>query len=64
MARGFRELVREDIRKNPEFAAGLYQDSIVLLQSDDAEDRAVGKSMLANYFGEDALRAAQQAAAD
>ena len=60
MTRDFRELVREDIRKNPDFAAGLYQDCIDLLQSDDAEDRDTGESMLRNYFGDAALRAAQE----
>lgn len=64
MARDFRELVREDIRNNPEFAAGLYQDCIDLLRSDDAEDRAVGESMPANYFDHEQARAAQQIAAN
>ncbi|MCY3691756.1 MAG: hypothetical protein OXI54_11620 [Chloroflexota bacterium] len=59
MARDFRELIREDIRNNPDFAAGLYQDCIDLLQSDDSEDRDTGESMLRNYFGADALRAAR-----
>ena len=63
MARDFREIIREDIRDNPEFAAGLYQDCIDLLQSDDAEDRAVGESMLGNYFDAEAGRAARQEAA-
>ena len=63
MARDFRELVREDIRDNPDFAAGLYQDCIDLLQSDDAEDRAVGESMLANYFDHEQGRVARQLAA-
>ena len=60
MARNFRELVREDIRNNPDFAAGLYRDCIELLQSDDDEDRDTGASMLRNYFGSNALRAAQR----
>lgn len=64
MARDFRELVREDIRNNPEFAAGLYQDCIDLLQSNDAEDRAAGESMLANYFDHEQARAARQLAAN
>ncbi|MYC34442.1 MAG: hypothetical protein F4X64_14860 [Chloroflexi bacterium] len=63
MARDFRELVREDIRNNPDFAAGLYQDCIYLLQSNDAEDRAVGESMLANYFDHEQTHAARQLAA-
>lgn len=53
MARDFRELISEDVRNNPDFAAGLYQDCIALLQSDDDEDRAIGESMLRNYFGPD-----------
>ena len=60
MARDFRELVREDIHNNPDFAAGPYQDCIELLQSDDDEDRDTGASMLRNYFGCDALCAAQR----
>ena len=63
MARDFRELIREDIRDNPDFAAGLYRDCIDLLQSDDAEDRRHGESMLLNYFGPDELLAAQRAVA-
>ena len=64
MARDFRELVREDIRDNPDFAAGLYQDCIDLLQSDDDEDRAVGESMLANYFDHEQARVARRLAAN
>ena len=63
MTRDFDELVRERMDRDPEFAAGLYQDSVVLLQSDDAEDRAVGEYTLANYFDADAARAARQEAA-
>ena len=62
MARDFHELVRERMDREPEFAAGLYQDCIDLLQSNDAEDRVVGNSMLANYFDADAARAARQEA--
>ena len=64
MTRDFRELIREDIRNNPDFAAGLYQDCINLLQSDDAEDRAVAEETLANYFDQDQARAAHQLAAN
>ena len=64
MARDFCELIREDIRNNPDFAAGLYQDCINLLQSDDAEDRAVAEETLANYFDQDQARAAHQLAAN
>ena len=64
MARDFHELVREDIRNNPDFAAGLYQDCIELLQSNDDEDRAVGESMLANYFSQEQARAARQLATE
>ena len=60
MARDFHELVRERIDREPEFAAGLYQDCIDLLQSDDDEDRTVGESMLGHYFDADAARAARQ----
>ena len=63
MARDFRELISEDVRNNPDFAAGLYQDCIDLIQSGDSEDRRDGESMLLNYFGPDALRAARQLAA-
>ena len=63
MTRDFDELVRERMDRDPEFAAGLYQDSIVLLQSDDAEDRAVGEYTLANYFDAEAGRAARRLAA-
>lgn len=63
MTRDFHELVRERMDRDPEFAAGLYQDCINLLQSDD-EDRAVGESMLANYFDHDQARAARQLAAN
>lgn len=63
MARDFRELIREDIRNNPEFAAGLYQDCIDLLQSDDDEDRAVAEETLANYFDQDQARVARLLAA-
>ena len=64
MARDFHELVRERMNREPEFAAGLYQDCIDLLQSDDDEDRAVGESMLANYFDHEQARAARQLAAE
>ena len=64
MARDFHELVRERMDRDPEFAAGLYQDSIVLLQSDDAEDRAVGEYTLANYFDAEAGSAARRLAAN
>ena len=64
MARDFRELIREDIRNNPEFAAGLYQDCINLLQSGDDEDRAVAEETLANYFDHEQARAARQLAAN
>lgn len=60
MARDFHELVRESMNRDPDFAAGLYRDCIDLLQSDDDEDRDTGVSMLRNYFGCDALRAAQR----
>ena len=63
MARDFRELIREDIRNNPDFADGLYQDCIDLLQSDDAEDRAVGESMLTHYFDHEQARVARLLAA-
>ena len=63
MARDFHELVRERMDRDPEFAAGLYQDSIALLQSDDTEDRAVGEYTLATYFDADAGRAARLLAA-
>ena len=64
MARDFHELVRERMNREPEFAAGLYQDCIDLLQSDDDEDRAVGESMLANYFSQEQARAARQLATE
>ena len=64
MARDFHDLVRERMNREPEFAAGLYQDCINLLQSDDAEDRAVGESMLANYFDHEQTHAARQLAAN
>ena len=64
MARDFRELVREDIRNNPDFAAGLYQDCINLLQSGDDEDRAVAEETLANYFDHEQANAARQLAAE
>lgn len=64
MARDFHELVREDIRNNPDFAAGLYQDCIDLLQSDDAEDRALSESMLTNYFDDEQVRVARRLAAE
>ena len=63
MARDFHELVRERMNREPEFAAGLYQDCIDLLQSNDAEDRAVAESMLANYFDHEQARAARIKAA-
>ena len=64
MARDFHELVRERIGREPEFAAGLYQECIDLLQSDDAEDRAVGESMLGHYFDAEAGSAARRLAAN
>ena len=64
MTRDFRELIREDIRNDPDFAAGLYQDCVNLLQSDDDEDRAVAEETLANYFDQDQVRAAHQLAAN
>lgn len=63
MARDFHELVRERMNREPEFAAGLYQDCINLLQSDDDEDRAVAEETLANYFDHEQTRAAHQLAA-
>jgi len=64
MARDFHELVRERMNREPEFAAGLYQDCINLLQSDDDEDRDVAEETLANYFNHDQARAARQLAAE
>ena len=64
MARDFHELVRERMNREPEFAAGLYQDCIELLQSNDAEDRAVAESMLANYFNPEQTGPARQIAAN
>lgn len=63
MARAFHELVSERMNREPEFAAGLYQDCINLLQSDDAEDRAVGESMFTYYFDHEQTHAAHQLAA-
>ena len=64
MARDFRELVRDRMNREPDFAAGLYQDCIDLLQSDDDEDRAVAEETLANYFDHEQARAARQIAAE
>ena len=64
MARDFHELVRERMEREPEFAAGLYQDCIDLLQSNDAKDRAVGESMLGHYFDAEARSAARRLAAN
>ena len=64
MARDFRELVRDRMNRDPDFAAGLYQDCIDLLQSDDDEDRAVAEETLANYFNHEQARAARQIAAE
>ena len=63
MARDYREFIKEHIADDSDFGNGLHQYCIELLQSDDAEDRRDGESMLRNYFSEDALRAAQQATA-
>ena len=63
MARDFHELVRERMERESEFAAGLYQDCIDLLQSNDVEDRAVGESMLSHYFDAEAGSAARRLAA-
>ena len=60
MARDFRELVRDRISREPDSAAGLYQDCIDLLQSGGDGDRDTGESMLRNYFGPDALLSAQR----
>ncbi|MCY3691755.1 MAG: hypothetical protein OXI54_11625 [Chloroflexota bacterium] len=64
MARDFHELVRERMNREPEFAAGLYQDCIDLLQSEDDEDRAVAEETLANYFDHEQARAARRLAAN
>ena len=64
MARDFRELVRDRMNRDPDFAAGLYQDCIDLLQSDDDEDRAVAEETLVNYFDHEQARAARQIAAE
>ena len=63
MTRDYRESIKEHIAEDSDFGNGLYQYCIELLQSDDAEDRRDGESMLRNYFDDDALRAAQQAVA-
>ena len=63
MTRDYREFIKEHIAEDKDFGDGLHQYCIELLQSDDAEDRRDGESMLRNYFSEDALRAAQQAVA-
>ena len=60
MARDYREAIKEHIAEDSDFGNGLHQYCIELLQSDDAEDRRDGESMLLNYFGDDALRAAQE----
>lgn len=64
MTRDYKELIRERVRRDPEFAAGLYQDCINLLQSDDDEDRDVAEETLANYFDHDQTRAARKLAAE
>lgn len=63
MTRDYKELISERIRRDPDFAAGLYQDCINLLQSDDDEDRAVAEETLADYFDREQTRAARQLAA-
>ena len=64
MASDVRELIRDDIHNNPEFAAGLYQDCIDLLQPGSDEDRAAGESMLRNYFSFEEARVARMKAAN
>lgn len=63
MTRDYKELINERARRDPDFAAGLYQDCINLLQSDNDEDRAVAEETLANYFDHEQTRAAQIKAA-
>ena len=62
MTRDYKELISERVCRDPDFAAGLYQDCVNLLQSDDAEDRAVAGETLANYFDQDQARVAHQLA--
>ena len=64
MTRDYQELISERIRKDPDFATGLYQDCIALLQSDDDEDRAVADETLANYFDDEQVCAARRLAAE
>ena len=59
MTRDYREFIKERIAEDSDFGDGLYQYCTDLLQSCDAEDRHDGESMLRNYFGPDALQAAQ-----
>ena len=63
MTRDYRESIKEHIAEDSDFGNGLHQYCIELLQSDDAEDRRDGESMLRNYFDDDALRAARRLAA-
>ena len=63
MTRDYKELISERVCRDPDFAAGLYQDCINLLQSDDAEDRAVAEETLANYFDHEQARVARLLAA-
>ena len=64
MTQDFTELISERVRRDPDFAAGLYQDCIALLQSHDDEDQAVAEETLANYFDQEQARAAHQLAAN
>lgn len=64
MTRDYKELISERVHKDPDFAAGLYQDCIALLQSHDDEDQAVANETLANYFDDEQARAARQLAAE
>ena len=64
MTRDYREFIKEHIAEDSDFGNGLHQYCIELLQSDDAEDRRDGESMLLNYFGPDELLAAQRAVAN
>ncbi len=64
MTRDYREFIKERIAEDSDFGDGLYQYCTDLLQSSDAEDRHDGESMLRNYFGADALHAAQKLAAE
>ncbi|MYC34443.1 MAG: hypothetical protein F4X64_14865 [Chloroflexi bacterium] len=59
MTRDYREFIKERIAADSDFGNGLYQYCTDLLQSSDVEDRRDGESMLRNYFGADALRAAR-----